>query len=88
MSELKLTPEMIEEIKKGKKISAIKMVRAKYLLGLAESKQLVDNYCAQHPEQDGVNAEPSSPSLLPKLIIFALAFYGAFKLLEHFGLLV
>ena len=35
----------------GRKIDAIKLVRAEQNLGLKEAKELVEDYLAQHPER-------------------------------------
>ncbi len=45
-----LPAEAIEEVKKGNKISAIKVVKETWGLGLKESKDAVEDYCRAHPE--------------------------------------
>lgn len=47
---MELSKEAIECIEKGNKIAAIKTVRGDLGLDLKDAKELVDNYCADHPE--------------------------------------
>ena len=51
-SSTELEPDVIAELNNGRKIDAIKKLRALRNIGLKEAKELVDSYLSLHPELD------------------------------------
>jgi Ribosomal protein L7/L12 C-terminal domain len=68
---IELDTEMIEMVKNGRKIEAIKLIRSRYNLGLKESKDLVDAYLNKYPDLKVVETERSNGAVLI-LLFFAL----------------
>jgi hypothetical protein len=73
-SDTELEPDVIAELNNGRKIEAIKKLRASRNLGLKEAKEVVDNYVNLHPELD-ITVQRSSSSGFVVLILLAAAAY-------------
>jgi uncharacterized membrane protein YukC len=73
-SNTELEPDVIAELNIGRKIEAIKKLRALLNIGLKEAKKLIDNYVSLHPELD-VTVQRSSGSGFLVLIVLAVAAY-------------
>jgi Ribosomal protein L7/L12 C-terminal domain len=76
---IELDTDIIEMVKNGRKIDAIKLIRERRNLGLKESKDLVDSYFKQHPELKVIEAERSNGVILG-LIFFALVAAVLYKM--------
>jgi Ribosomal protein L7/L12 C-terminal domain len=76
---IELDADIIEMVKNGRKIDAIKLIRERRNLGLKESKDLVDAYFKQHPELKVIEAERSNGVILV-LIFFALVAAVLYKM--------
>jgi Ribosomal protein L7/L12 C-terminal domain len=76
---IELDADIIEMVKNGRKIDAIKLIRERRNLGLKESKDLVDAYFKQHPELKVIEAERSNGVILV-LIFFALVAAVLYKI--------
>ena len=79
-SNTELEPDVIAELNNGRKIEAIKKLRASQNLGLKEAKELVDNYVSLHPELD-ITVQRSGGSGFVVLIILAAAAYLFYTLM-------
>jgi len=73
-SNTELEPDVIAELNNGRKIAAIKKLRALRNIGLKEAKELVDNYVSLHPELD-VTVQRAGGSGFIVFIILAVAAY-------------
>lgn len=73
-SNTELEPDVIAELNNGRKIEAIKKLRASRNIGLKEAKELVDNYVSLHPELD-VTVQRTGGSGFIVFIILAVAAY-------------
>jgi len=73
-SNTELEADVIAELNNGRKIEAIKKLRALRNIGLKEAKELVDNYVSLHPELD-LTVQRSGSSGFIVLIILAVAGY-------------
>lgn len=69
-----LEPDVIAELNNGRKIAAIKKLRALRNIGLKEAKELIDNYVSLHPELD-VTVQRTGGSGFIVFIILAVAAY-------------
>lgn len=71
-----LASEVITALDNGKKISAIKTLRALRNIGLKEAKELVDVYLQTHPEtQASVQKSGSNNSLVVLIILGTVAYF-------------
>jgi len=73
-SSTELEADVIAELNNGRKIEAIKKLRALRNIGLKEAKELVDNYVSLHPELD-LTVQRSGGSGFIVFIILAVAAY-------------
>jgi len=73
-SSTELEPDVIAELNNGRKIAAIKKLRASRNIGLKEAKELVDDYLSSHPELD-VTVQRTGGSGFIVFIILAVAAY-------------
>lgn len=69
-----LEPDVINELNNGRKIAAIKKLRALRNIGLKEAKELVDDYLSLHPELD-VTVQRSGGSGFIVFIILVVTGY-------------
>ena len=67
-----LSPEVVKALQAGRKIEAIKMLRAQRGLGLAEAKEQVDLYIAGHP-QPLTRRQHREMNLVPLFLAAAIA---------------
>jgi len=74
-SSTELEPDVIAELNNGRKIAAIKKLRASRNIGLKEAKELVDEYLATHPETSTIVQKSGSGSGLGVLVIGGIAAY-------------
>lgn len=51
--EMNIPAEVVAEIEAGRKVNAIKLLRAKQGIGLKEAKDAVDAYILEHPRSQG-----------------------------------
>lgn len=76
-----LEPEVLSALNAGRKIDAIKALRAARGIGLKEAKDIIDRYEDKQPlNSDGVIQVKSGVSFRVILFVAALA-YGAYYLL-------
>lgn len=73
-----LEPEVIQALKEGRKIEAIKRLRQSRGLDLKDAKNLVDQYCLNHPD-DFPQAAKSSPLNAIILCALVLLVFGVYK---------
>lgn len=77
-----LPDEVIQAIKNGNKIEAIKLLREKTGLGLKESKDLVDAYVDNHlAGSQPIRKSDSSNGLLILSIALGLTAYAVYRFL-------
>lgn len=71
-----LDSEVIEELERGRKVGAIKMLRIKRSIGLKDAKELVEAYLEQNPYLIVERPKSSSgPIILLAIIFLAYALY-------------
>lgn len=80
--EQELSPEVVKALHAGRKIEAIKILRAQRGLDLAEAKEQVDLYIAEHP-QPLARRQHREMNLIPLFLAAAIAIaaYIAFEYL-------
>ena len=84
MNQTNLLPDdVIEAIRYGRKIEAIKRLRGHYKLGLKEAKTIVDDYISENGEQMLPDTAPNSGKLerFVLLLIIAAILYGVYDYL-------
>jgi hypothetical protein len=79
-----LSAAAIAHLHQGGKIAAIKQVRREQGLGLAEAKELVDRYVANHPELQSVMWESQKGS---GRFLFGVVFTAALAAVVYFWLM-
>lgn len=70
--EKELSPEVVEALHSGRKIEAIKMLRAQRGLDLAEAREQVDLYVTEHPQKQP-GRRHSEMNLIPLVVAAAIA---------------
>ncbi len=77
-----LPADVIAELKNARKVEAIKRLRMQRSLGLAEAKEQVDLYMADHPELQR-RSQHRELNLIPLVLAAAVAVvaYVAFEML-------
>ena len=80
--EPELSPDVVESLRAGRKIEAIKMLRAQRGLDLAEAKEQVDLYIEEHPQAQS-RRQHREMNLIPLFLAAAIAIaaYIAFEYL-------
>ncbi|MCB1843734.1 MAG: hypothetical protein KDI09_12290 [Halioglobus sp.] len=76
-----LPDDVVAELKAGRKISAIKMLRAHKGIDLKSAKALVDDYVNAHPEITSLQP-PNAETGIGRIVILAIgvaAIYAAYK---------
>lgn len=76
---MQLEPEVIEELEQGRKITAIKILRAKRSIGLKEAKTLVESYLVQNPYL--VVEKPKGMSGVIFLFVIIFIVYALYRIL-------
>lgn len=71
---IELEPEVLTALNNGRKIEAIKLLRAKRGLGLKEAKELVDSYSLANGIADTTVNKTSGNSLIGLIFIAAAAY--------------
>ncbi|MCH7335951.1 ribosomal protein L7/L12 [Acinetobacter sp. NIPH 2699] len=71
----KIPPEALQVLREGKLIDAIKITREKTGLGLKESKDLVDQYLQDHPQEQARIQEQLAQRSRSGIKIFVLIFF-------------
>lgn len=79
--ERELSPDVVQALQAGRKIEAIKMLRAQRGLDLAEAREQVDLYLAEHPQHHR-GRQHSEMNLIPLLVAAAIAIAAWFAF-EH-----
>ena len=77
---ISLENEVVAELQKGRKVSAIKKLRQLRGMGLKEAKHLVDLYCEQNHLSPSSSGNLGSGFSLSTLIVIVLVCYFAYKL--------
>jgi hypothetical protein len=75
--EQELSTEIVDALEAGRKVEAIKMLRVQRGLGLAEAKEQVDLYIAEHPQQHD-RRQQSGLNLIPLIVAAAIAVLAYF----------
>lgn len=77
-----LSPDVVKALHAGRKIEAIKMLRAQRGLDLAEAKEQVDLYISEHPQPQS-RRQRREMNLIPLFLAAAIAIaaYVAFEYL-------
>ncbi len=78
-SNIELEAEVIEEIRNGRKVSAIKKLRELRGIDLKEAKELVDLYNSKNNINHQVVRKPSSGGGIMLLIFFGVVCYMLYK---------
>ncbi len=78
-SNTNLEAEVIDEIRNGRKISAIKMLRKLRGIDLKEAKELVDLYMSNNSNNNQIVRRSSSGGGIMFLIIFGVVCYILYK---------
>ena len=76
----KLNQDVIDLIKSGKKLNAIKLLRHSQGANLKEAKDIVDSYCLENKTHTLKNTEKSRPDIKPQHKIFFIWFLLFFPL--------
>lgn len=71
----KIPPEALQVLREGKLIDAIKITREKTSLGLKESKDLVDQYLQDHPQEQARIQEQLAQRSRGGIKLFVLIFF-------------
>ncbi len=74
-----LEPEVVQAIQSGRKIDAIKKLRALRGIGLKEAKELVDLYAAQHNITDPSVQKVNAGNGFVLLVVLGVAGYFLYK---------
>jgi hypothetical protein len=77
-----LPPEVLQAVKAGRKIEAIKLLRGATGMGLANAKVLIDAAARRHGvqrEYPSMTDVSSSPLGLIKLLLFVISAYLAYR---------
>lgn len=70
--ETELSPDIVKALRAGRKVEAIKMLRVQRGLDLAQAREQVDLYIADHP-QHNPRQQHSQLNLVPLLVAAAIA---------------
>lgn len=70
-----LDGEVVEAIRAGQKVTAIKLLREKEGMGLKEAKDRVDLYCQQHKEELPQGDSNFGLLLVVVLVLAAIGFF-------------
>jgi ribosomal protein L7/L12 len=82
VTEQELPPEVLQAIKNGRKIVAIKLLREATGLGLANAKVLVDRAAARHVERSPAPAivqDENGVSKLLKMLLIVAFLYALYR---------
>lgn len=74
-----LEPEVVQALQSGRKIEAIKKLRALRGIGLKEAKELVDLYAAQHNITDPSVQKVNAGNGIVLLVVLGVAGYFLYK---------
>ena len=79
-TEIDLPADVIAEIQAGRKVTAIKLLRAHQGIGLKEAKEVVDAYMTKHPSspRSGVKESEGGIGRIILLIIGVGVIYGIY----------
>jgi hypothetical protein len=83
-SEPELPEDVLAALRAGRKIDAIKLLRAQRSLDLKESKQIIDAYLAAHPTSTPSRPAGSGRGFAP-LLLAAAATAAAYLLYRYFS---
>lgn len=79
---IELEPDVIAELKRGNKVSAIKTLRRLRGIGLKEAKEMVELYASQHDivSQSSVKSSSGSSPKFGLLLVLAGISYIIYKI--------
>lgn len=83
-TESELPPEVIAELEAGRKVAAIKKLRAIRGAELVEAKRLVDDYLQEHPDGSRLKP-PRTETGIGRIILLVIGVGIIFAIYRHFG---
>ena len=82
-TEMELPPDVITEIRAGRKVTAIKRLREHQGIGLKEAKELVDSYEKNHPSSLRSGTQESEGGL-GRILVLAIGVGAIYALYRYF----